>query len=302
MTNVDQTKIYAHRGAPCLLPENTLEGFAYSLELGVDGIELDVLLTKDNVPVVTHNHTLLPDTTRDANGKWLSEEGPLVRDLTLAELRQFDMGAIRPDTKYAAKFPNQKQLSGVPVPTLDEFLALVRDSGKPVELLVELKHRPEDDAITNPAEFADLVGRAIKAKGLEKQSFMHSFHWGLLDAAHKAHPEIRCSYLTALPKNGDAGTLYEGSPWLPPIGFDGRTTNLLQQLKAVGAAVWSPYHANLTTEARLAAQALGLEVITWTATTPEDISRDLQSGVDGMITDDPATALALRERLKNLES
>ena len=57
--------------------------------MGVTAVEFDVLLTKDGVPVITHDYCLSKAITRDAAGKWLLENGPRISELTFAELAQF---------------------------------------------------------------------------------------------------------------------------------------------------------------------------------------------------------------------
>lgn len=91
--------VYGHRGAPAEFPENTLPGFRRALELGVEGIELDVHLSKDGVPVIIHDETV--DRTTNAKGA--------VADYTAEELRALDAG------------------DGTYVPTLAEVLDLVGD-------------------------------------------------------------------------------------------------------------------------------------------------------------------------------
>jgi glycerophosphoryl diester phosphodiesterase len=98
--------VYGHRGAAAEYPENTLPGFRRALELGIEGIELDVHLSKDGVPVVIHDETV----DRTTNGKGA------VADLTVAELRALDAG------------------DGDHVPTLAEVLDLVGD-----ELVVDIE-------------------------------------------------------------------------------------------------------------------------------------------------------------------
>src|SRR5215470_2427011 len=87
-----------HRGARGLAPENTLEGFATALAIGVDTLELDLGVTKDDVVVVSHDSRLNPDHTRGPDGKFLSAAGPAIRSLTLTELQQYDVGRLRPGT------------------------------------------------------------------------------------------------------------------------------------------------------------------------------------------------------------
>lgn len=111
-------EIIAHRGTPRAHPENSVPGFARALELGVDGIELDVHLTRDGVPVVHHDPDLAPGTSPVA--------GRRIVDLTLDELRTH---SLAPD---------------VPVPTLAEVCALA--DGR-ATLYVEVKARDAEDAV-----------------------------------------------------------------------------------------------------------------------------------------------------------
>lgn len=135
-------KIFAHRGAPTARPENTLEGFQYAMDAGADGLEIDLLLTRDGVPVVTHNPCLYSGSTRDGTGDWLHGIGPAISDLTLEELRGYDVGGLRPGSDAARKHPHQAQFQHCHFPTLDEFLTQVKTNAQDVELLVELKYSP----------------------------------------------------------------------------------------------------------------------------------------------------------------
>ena len=70
--------LVGHRGARGLMPENTIEGFEYILDNGISAIEFDVLLTKDEVPVITHDFNLSKSITRNAEGNWLLKNGPRI--------------------------------------------------------------------------------------------------------------------------------------------------------------------------------------------------------------------------------
>src|SRR5580704_4964597 len=75
-----------HRGCRGLRPENTLDAFSHALELDVDTLEMDVMLTADDVLVVHHDEHLNPDITRDETGAWLAATGPALRSLTFEQL------------------------------------------------------------------------------------------------------------------------------------------------------------------------------------------------------------------------
>lgn len=112
-------KIIAHRGASSYAPENTLPAFEKAIKQEADAIELDVRLTKDNVPVVCHDATI----NRTSNGKGY------IHQLTVDELKKFDFGC-----KFSNKFKHVK------IPTLEEVLTLLQDY--PITLHIEIKNGP----------------------------------------------------------------------------------------------------------------------------------------------------------------
>jgi len=109
------TRIWGHRGASAVAPENTLPAFVKAIEFKVDGVELDVQLTRDGIPVVCHDFEI--DRLSDGKG--------LVRDYTLAELRQFN---------FNLRFP---EMGFVTLPTLAEVFDLFRTTD--LEINVEIK-------------------------------------------------------------------------------------------------------------------------------------------------------------------
>lgn len=108
-------EIWAHRGASAYAPENTLEAFQLAIEMGADGIELDVQLTKDGEVVVIHDETI--DRVCDGKG--------YVKDYTLSELKEKKANKLHPEYENAV------------IPTLEEVLALLQ--GRNITLNIELK-------------------------------------------------------------------------------------------------------------------------------------------------------------------
>src|SRR5512133_3338040 len=98
------TKIWGHRGASAVAPENTLPAFAKAIELKADGVELDVQLTSDGVPVIFHDFEI--DRLTDGKG--------LIKDHTFDELRRLN---------FNLRFPGQ---GFVTLPTLAEVFDLFR--------------------------------------------------------------------------------------------------------------------------------------------------------------------------------
>ncbi|TQR29293.1 glycerophosphodiester phosphodiesterase [Lysinibacillus sphaericus] len=146
---MNHTKIFGHRGSMGTMPENTLLGFRHALDLGVDGIELDVQLTKDGELVVIHDEQI--DRTTDGSG--------YVKDYTLAQLKQFSTGI---KFSHLALF-DKNVWSKERIPTLEEVLELIVPYQ--IELNIELKTNifPYDGiqekviAIVNQFDYADKV-------------------------------------------------------------------------------------------------------------------------------------------------
>ena len=82
------------------MPENTIEGFEYILDNDIIAIEFDVLLTKDEIPVITHDFYLSKAITRNSEGNWLSKDGPRISDLTISQLEMFDVGGVDKSSAY----------------------------------------------------------------------------------------------------------------------------------------------------------------------------------------------------------
>src|SRR5262249_25250009 len=160
--------LQGHRGARALLPENTIPAFTKALAIGVTTLELDMALTKDGVLVVHHDETLNPDIARGPDGTFLTARGPALRALTLAEVKRYDVGRIKPGTAYAARFSQQQPVDGTRIPTLEEVFDLVRRAGADhIRFNVETKITPTSgDDVASPEIFAEAVAQAIDKAGL----------------------------------------------------------------------------------------------------------------------------------------
>ena len=158
--------IYGHRGASGHAPENTLEAFRLAMEMGADGFELDVHLSKDGELVVIHDETV--DRTTDGTG--------FVRDLTLAQLKELDacngMAAYR----------------GAKIPTLGEVFDLVRDTHHIVN--VEIK----TDEWFYPQIEEKCLALAAE-KGVEDRVIYSSFNHYTLIKMRQLKPDAKLGML-----------------------------------------------------------------------------------------------------------
>ena len=159
-------KIWAHRGASGHAPENTLPAFELAHVLGADGIELDVQLTRDGVPVVIHDEKI--DRVSDGRG--------CVKDYTLRELKAFNMNK---------NFPAYGIVS---IPTLEEVYDLVRNTDLTVN--VELKN-----SVVFYEELEEKVLRLAEEKGLADRIIYSSFNHYSMRRIKDLLPTARTAFL-----------------------------------------------------------------------------------------------------------
>jgi len=279
-----------HRGVRGLMPENTLPAFATALSIGVTTLEFDVGITRDGAVVIAHDRRLNPDIAR-RDGVYVEAPGPAIHTLTLAELRNYDVGTLRPGSRYAAQWPQQKQLSGVRIPTVGELAALVRRANNAqVRFNVETKISPlAPDETVDPEVFASTLVKALRREGIAARSTVQSFDWRTLRAVQRLAPEIATVCLTI--ERGENDNVQRGkdgaSPWLAGLDVDDYAGSVPHAVDAAGCRIWSPFHRDLTPDALATAKALGLAVVTWTVNEPAEMRRLIDNGVDGIITDYP---------------
>jgi len=285
--------LQGHRGARGLAPENTLAGFKIALETGVTTLETDLAITRDDQVVISHDPQLNPDLTRGPDGQWLATPGPVIRTLTLDQLKRYDIGRLNPASKYGQQWPEQKPVDGQRFPTLTEFFAL---AGSKVRFNIEIKTDPnKPDLTVDPTRFAILAADAIRKGGAADRSTIQSFDWRGLLAVKKHAPEIATGCLTIESNNFDTVQRASGrpSPWLGGLDLAAHGGSVPRLAKAAGCATWSPFWRNVTADAVKEAQALGLKVVPWTVNAPAEMARLIDLGVDGLITDYPDRALPI---------
>jgi glycerophosphoryl diester phosphodiesterase len=260
----------AHRGGRGLFPENTLQSFAGALSLGVDTLELDMGVTKDDVIIVSHERWLNPDLAKDPSGN-------------------YDVGTIRPGSAYAANFPDQKSVPGTPVPTLAEVFDLVRRSGnQQVKLNIETKidpNHPENSP--DPDHFVTLLLALLEREKFADRVMVQSFDWRTLQLVQQRAPGIPTVYLTAQMPGWGNVSLQGISAWtagFDPVSHGGTVPSAI---KAAGGAIWSPLFSDVTQASVVEAHRLGLKIVVWTVNKPEDMARMIDLGVDGVISDRP---------------
>jgi glycerophosphoryl diester phosphodiesterase len=251
-----------HRGARGLWPENTLAGFLGAAGLGVDSVELDVVLCRDGVAMVYHDLRLNPDAVR-RNGAWIQAPGPALCDLPSSVLDAYDVGRLRPGSALAARFPHQAPIDRARIPALSECLRLMR--GRGVRLDIELKV-----ADGNGAALLRAVLEAVDAACAADMVCLRSFDAGVLRQARAARPSMPLAWLTPA-----------------RAGFAGVATEAARGGWPAWRPVWAPDHRGLRRRDVAAAQAAGLSVKPWTVNTVARMRQLRRWGVDGLCSDYP---------------
>jgi glycerophosphoryl diester phosphodiesterase len=279
--------LQAHRGGRGLAPENTLAAFEQAVALGVDTLELDVGLSADGQVVISHDLALNPDHTRDAQGAWLPQAGPLIRELTVAQLQRYDVGRLRPESAYGRQFATQQSADGQRIPTLAAlFEDMKRLGATRVRFNIETKTdptRPGDTAA--PDAIVDALLAEVDRAGVASRTTIQSFDWRTLARVGQRAPQVTRAYLSSPRTLADARWTHGLA--LSDHGSPARLVKAAAGTSAAAPVTWSPAFKDLTAELVKEAHALGLKVLPWTVNQPEDMQRLIGMNVDGIITDYP---------------
>ncbi|MEO7156933.1 MAG: glycerophosphodiester phosphodiesterase [Vicinamibacterales bacterium] len=247
--------VFAHRGGAKLAPENTLPAFANGLALGADGLEIDVQLSADGIPVAIHDQTL--ERTTDCSGP--------VAGFPAAELEHVDAGyRFEQDGRH----PYRGQ--GIGIPRLDEVL----DTHRHARVIIEMKG--------GQPQLARAVGAAIRKADAVWRTCVGSFYQASIDAMRAEFPEVT----TSASQEEARWTLHRSWvrwPWMkerPYFAF--QVPEHAGRMRVVSPAFLRHVHRE------------GHAVQVWVVNERDDIQRLLDWGIDGIISDRPDIAVATR--------
>ncbi|WP_430785414.1 glycerophosphodiester phosphodiesterase [Virgibacillus flavescens] len=203
------TKIIAHRGASKSAPENTLPAFQLAYDLGADGIETDVQLTKDNVPVLIHDEGL----KRTTNGYGY------VKDYMYQELKELDAGSW-----FSASYAGTNLLS------LEEFLIWAKD--KPLYLNIELKNNKIDYK-----NLEKIVYTMLKDFQLLNRTTLSTFNPKSIKRMKKIDNKINAALLTSKRRKDLVGYAKNLGADAIHVKYRLLSRNLVEKCKAEGIAI-----------------------------------------------------------------
>tara|TARA_Y100000739_G_scaffold151728_1_gene130850 strand:- start:172 stop:1050 length:879 start_codon:yes stop_codon:yes gene_type:complete len=273
---VKEFDLQGHRGYRGLYPENSTIGFLKSLDVGVNTIELDVVISKDKHVVVSHEPWISKNICIDQNGNRIinDKENFNIYSMEYNEIKKFDCGIIGNE-----KFPDQKKIS-VFKPTLNYVIKIienyVKEKGyKPVNYNIEIKSSNETDLIFHPdvKEFSELVVNNIKNNKILERTTIQSFDFRVLKYINKNYPEIGLSVLVS--ENYDPQKNLDDLSFLPDI--------------------YSPNYKFINKEDLEYLKKKKIKIIPWTVNSYSDIAKILNLGVDGIISDYPERVLEIKK-------
>jgi glycerophosphoryl diester phosphodiesterase len=254
--------IVGHRGASAAAPENTLISFARALADGADGIELDVRLARDGVPVVIH----------DANVRRTALRDGLVAEMTSSELGMTEVGSwFNRALPQLARAEYARQF----VSTLGQVLAFVKSHPKAVVIYVEMK---TDQAENSYIELSHAVVQLIRDHGLRSRVVVVSFNLKAITQIKTIDPSI------------NTGALFE--PRRNPVKIIRKHPMITAALECGAQEIL--LHRSIATRRNVDLSLENdLRPVVWTVDDPKWVRRAASSGIHAVITNNPATMVAV---------
>ena len=251
--------ILGHRGASAVAPENTLAAFSRAMSDGADGIEFDVRLARDRIPVVIHDATL----------KRTGLIQRVVSELTAKELQKIDVGSWFADRTRSP----QSSFIAEKLPLLEQVCELFRDSDG--FLYIEMKCDKDDGPV-----LAEAVVRLARDSGLAERVVVESFDLSAIAAVKKEDPTIRTA------------ALFEPK-FSRPISSV-RRLRMIDTACDLGADEIALHHSLASARVVEKARQAGLEIVVWTVADPAWIEIARSLGIKALITNDPASLVRYR--------
>jgi len=246
--------IIGHRGASAVAPENTLASFRRAIEAGADGVEFDVQLSRDGVPVIIHDDTLRRTGLRPER----------VVDLSAEELQNVDAGSW---------FSSTGDFRGEKIPTLQQLLEDFSNNN--ALLYLELKC-----SASGIPEIVSATADLLEEYSIGDRTVVECFDLTAIEAMKQRAPDIETAALFE-PRFSNPSTLLSGQ-------------SLVARAVAAGADEIALHHSLANKRTIQAALDTGLKVVVWTVDDPRWIQRSQDRGVDCLITNDPALMLRRR--------
>ena len=261
--------LQGNRGARGIMPENTIPGMLRALDLGVNTLTMNAVISKDKKVVLSQEPYFNHEFSTRPDGKAITlkdQKSYNIYKMDYAEVAKFDVG-----TKVHSRFPYQEKIAvGKPLleETIDALEAYVKQKklAKPA-YSIETKLIPKGDGEfqPEPAEFVELIMDIVNARKLAKRVTIQSFDLRTLQYLHEHYPRVKTALLI------DEKVDFELN--VAELGFM--------------PTVYSPYAVLVGKGLVQRCHDAGVKIIPWTVNTVKDMKYLIDLGVDGVITDYP---------------
>ena len=272
--NTQSLDIQGHRGCRGLYPENTIPAFIHAIKLGVHTLEMDVVISKDNKVIVSHEPFMNHEISLTPNGDTITSEEENTHNLyqlTYEEIKSYDTG-----TKFNEKFPHQVKVK-THKPSLSDLVEIVEPLDPKILYNIEIKRKNQWDNSFHPdyKTFADIVINNIAELGIMPRTTVQCFDIETLRYIHTSYPEVKLVYLVA------------------------NTHSTQKNMKALGFVpyVYSPYFIMVNEEMIAYCKTRKIKVIPWTVNEIVDMKSLIRLEVDGIITDYPDRLIQLYQNI-----
>ena len=271
----DYVDVQAHRGGAGLMPENTIEAMKHCLDMGVNTLEMDFVLSGDGKVVVSHESYFHHRYTTRPDGSLVQKADPkeYLYKMTYDQIAKYDVGVRANDT-----YPDKACVPAVK-PLAEDLITFVENYTKenglsPVRYNIEIKSSQADGQSINWANYdklADAIMRLLVKFHLDDRLVVQCFDARTLNYIQPKYPEINFSYLISNKTDLD---------------FDGYMALLKFTPK------WfSPHHSLVNEELIAKCREKGMKIVPWTVDKPEDIKRMIDLKVDAIISNYPDRVL-----------
>ena len=250
----NQYKIFGHRGCRGIYPENTLNGFKKAIELNVDGIELDIVVNKNQELVISHEPYI--DSLYCIKNVLNKKEN--IFKMNIKEIQEVDCGS-----KFIKEFPNQIKVKEQK-PTFKEFSRTFKNYQG--DILIEIKYDSNkiNEYYPNYSSYAKLIYNETKNGRVFKNLYLMSFNIKILKELYKIMPDTKYIFLS------------ESKDWISQMK--------LLSFKPHGVGVkYKKIKKSLISEIHNNEQI----IYAWTVNKLKKYKKLIALGVDGIITDYP---------------
>ena len=272
----NQFDIQGHRGARGLMPENSIQGFIKSIDIGVNTIELDVVISRDLKVVVSHEPWISSIICLDSLGLKISNDFNKLNiyKINYDQIKKYDCGSlINPNFLLQEKIFTKKPLLKEVIYEVEKYVK--KNNLSKLNYNIEIKSHKEGDDIFHPQveKFSDLVySETIKLLPIERFN-IQSFDFRVLKYFNKKYPEIKLSVLV--------DNNYNPKKNLNDLGFI--------------PYIFSPNFRKLNILDIQYMKSKKIKIIPWTVNSYNDIDEVLKLNVDGIISDYPQRVINIIE-------